>query len=491
MEAQETKTGVTHLATYKPNSTLARFHNDDFNFIRGVMGPIGSGKSLGMCMEIFYRSFKQEPDKNGVRKTRWAVVRQSYPELRSTTLKTWTDWFPDHICHITYTAPITGNLDYRLPDGTQVDCEIYFLALDNPKDAKKVLSLELTGAWINEAREISPTVLDAITGRVGRYPKKADAKITWSGIIMDTNPPDNDHWWYKMAEEVQPKGWKFYRQPPALLKINNQWVDNPRAENIENLDLGYEYYKRLIPGKKDEWIKVYVQGDYGIIMDGKPVYPEFNDIKHVSLDTLKPMRGLSLILGFDFGLTPACAIGQLTPKGKLMILDEKISENMGIRQFGMEVIKPMLANDYTGMNYVAWCDPAGKQRTQTDESTCVQELEKLGITVQPAPTNLFVPRREAVAYYLNRMVDGEPAFIISRKCNHIRKAFQGGYMYERVQVKGDDRFKDAPVKNTYSHISDALQYLCLGVNQTGSYNNGLYGKQPTRQVKVVSSRGWA
>jgi len=37
---------------YKASPTLSKFHNSDA-FFRGVKGPIGSGKSVGMCFELF------------------------------------------------------------------------------------------------------------------------------------------------------------------------------------------------------------------------------------------------------------------------------------------------------------------------------------------------------------------------------------------------------------------------------------------------------
>ena len=40
-----------------------------------------------------------------------------------------------------------------------LDLEVIFLALDRPEDVKKLLSLELTGIWINEAREIPKVLL--------------------------------------------------------------------------------------------------------------------------------------------------------------------------------------------------------------------------------------------------------------------------------------------------------------------------------------------
>ena len=88
--------------------------------------------------------------------------------------------------------------------------------------------------------------------------------------------------------------------------------------------------------------------------------------------------------------------------------------------------------------------------------------EYAGIPCRAAPSNDFTLRREAVASTLNRMVDGEPGFLLSPTCTMLRKGFAGGYAYKRVQVVGDERYRDAPDKNAYSHPHDALQYLLSG-----------------------------
>jgi hypothetical protein len=72
-----------------------------------------------------------------------------------------------------------------------------------------------------------------------------------------------------------------------------------------------------------------------------------------------------------------------------------------------------------------------------------------------------VGRREAVAKYLTRLVDGKPALMLDPRCDIIRRGFNGRYQYRRLQVVGEDRFKDVPDKNDYSHLQDALQYAAL------------------------------
>ena len=70
-----------------------------------------------------------------------------------------------------------------------VELEVIFLALDRPEDVKKLLSLELTGIWINEAREIPKSIIDACTMRVGRYPSMREGGIVGRVLLqIQTHP---------------------------------------------------------------------------------------------------------------------------------------------------------------------------------------------------------------------------------------------------------------------------------------------------------------
>ena len=201
---------------YQAEPTAAKFHACD-EFVRGIMGPIGSGKSVACVMELFRRACEQEPDENGVRWTRGAIVRNSYPELKTTTIKTFQEWLPEEIFKFKWDKPITAVSTVALPDGTRLNCELFFISLDKPQDAKKVLSMELTFAFLNETRELDWNVVQAITSRIGRFPGKRFAKkITWSGVIADTNPPDSDSMWFNTFEVERPKGWLLFKQPAAM-----------------------------------------------------------------------------------------------------------------------------------------------------------------------------------------------------------------------------------------------------------------------------------
>jgi hypothetical protein len=471
---------------YQAEPTPAKFHASEA-FVRGIMGPIGSGKSVACTLEMFSKAVQQEPY-NGIRRSRWAAIRNTYPELKSTTIKTFEDWFPLEICKINWAPPITGMLKMPLPDGTKIEMEIMFLALDQPKDVKKLLSLELTGAWLNEVREIPKQILDGATGRVARYPAKRRGGPTWSGVIMDTNPPDDDHWYYSLAEEKKPEGWDFFQQPPALLEIEHSGVykPNPEAENVINQPVGYQYWMRQTAGKDKDWIEVYIMGRYGSIHDGKPVYSEFNDHIHVADNDLEVYSGIPLYLGWDYGLTPACIAVQLSPHGQLRIIKEWCAEDMAIREFARDIVKPSLANDFPGLKIISVGDPAGKTRSETEQTSCMDILAQEGIPTEEASTNEPIARTDAVRFYLKAMDrEGGPGFIMSPQCKTLRRGFNGGYKYERVQIIGEERYKDQPAKNKFSHPHDGLQYVCVRLRH--GLKIVIHSPRP---VKRPTAAGW-
>jgi hypothetical protein len=472
---------------YNAEPTLKRFHASNA-FVRGVMGPYGSGKSSACVMEVYRRSMAQEPY-HGVRRTRWAVIRNTYPELRDTTVATWKDWISEEICPLNYAPPIHGHMRMPLSDGTIADMEVIFLALDREDDVHKLKSLEVTGAWINEAVEVPKVILDNLRARVGRYPSKRMGGATWSGIIMDTNPPHDEHWYYKLAEEQRPDGYEFFRQPPAILRIAGkkygdppEYVPNmgqgqyPAAENVSNHTEGYDYWMKLVPGSDENWIKVFLMAEYGTVMSGRPVYPEYSDTMNCAAENLGPLKGLPLFLGWDFGGTPAVVFAQLTPAGQLRIVDEICSENVGIRWFVDEVVKPHIMNYYQGMRIVSICDPAGNTRQETSELTCLQILEESGIPTEMARTNEFTARREAVSLFLRRMSrDGQSGLLLSPRCRMLRRGFLGGYRYRLMRVSTGERFSAEAEKNEFSHPQDGLQYIALHVETVNA------STQPTMQ----------
>lgn len=481
---------------YVASPTGRAFHKCDIEN-RGILGPIGSGKSSACVMEIFLRAMKQEADPHGNRRTKWCVLRSTYNELVSTTIPTFREWFYEPICTYRADKPLSARIRMPLPDGTRIDCQIIFLACDRVEDAEKVRGLEITGFWINEASEFKDKkIVDDVSMRAGRFPKKWRDKdgnkvggATWFGGILDTNAPDDEHWWYQTAEVEKPSNWKFFYQPPAVLLAPGStpqkpiYVPNegqnpmiPKAENVENISTGWKYYMSKTEGKSYEHIKVMLMAQYGTVSYGKPVYPEYNDMVYYAPNRTdkngKPMDveiyyGLPLLLGWDFGVqNSACMIAQLSTKGQLRFIQEILGESIGIRQFARDVVTPILRNSYPNMRLISTGDPAGNSRASTDESTCLSILNEEGIPTQACYTNAPVARREAIRFFLNKMNNGEPGLLVGSKCPTLRKGFIGRYCFKRSasSVRGVD-YSGEVLKDIHSHIHDAAQYIAARIMQ--------------------------
>ncbi len=449
---------------YIPTATGLVAHEDD-SFVRVLMGPYGSGKSTWAIEEIVQRACEMPRWYSGRRKSRWGIVRNTSGELSTTTLATWLAWFGE-LGDISKRQKPIMTYEHTFSDGHGlIELELLFIALDRPEDVRKIKSLELTGCYINELSEVPKAALAHMKGRVNRYPSKAFCQEHyWSGIIADTNPPEDDHWIYKDFEEQAFPNHKLFKQPPGLIKNDaKRWVRNPAADNASHLP--DNYYEMLAEGQSQEFIKVFCLGLYGSVGFGKRVFPEFNPDFH-AVDQLDAIQGSPLILGWDFGLTPACVVLQLSARGQVLVLKEYVAEGMGIRTFAESIVIPGLARDFPYCKVgTSVADPAGSHRSEVvEEMSCIGELTSLGIPTSSARTNDLEPRLGSIRFFLNRMIDGKPALLLNRKeCPTLFKGFVKDYVFARVAVAGEERYKDKPMKNMSSHPMDGFGYGCLEI----------------------------
>ena len=503
--------------TYKPDGEVLKAYLKDDSFFRLIRGPVGSGKSVASCVEIFRRALEMPKSGDGKRKSRWAVIRNTNPQLKTTTIKTWLEWFPEDVFgKFTWSVPYTHNISLG-----DVELEVIFLALDRPEDVKKLLSLELTGIFINEAREVPKSIIDACTMRVGRYPRLSDVDggDYWTGCIADTNAPEEDHWWPILAGDVpvpdhipaseaklmvRPPDWRFFNQPPGMIETKDDegtvvgYTPNKLAENAKHMRK--DYYDKLLQGKSKSWIDVYVLNKLGTISDGKPVYPLFAPTVHIAKEGIPVAAGLPVYVGLDFGLTPAATLGQKV-RERWLVQREIVAFDMGITRFA-ELLREVLSTQFAAASEVKiYGDPSGDFRAQTDETTPFQILRGAGLQAYPTHSNDPALRIEAVNSQLSKMVDGHAGFLIDRShCPHLTKGFEGGYHYRRLQVSGE-RYEDKPSKNAYSHVHDALQYMMLGAGAgrallrpqqqlTPSVANSDFDVYTRRAKSGRSGRGW-
>lgn len=423
--------------SYRDAPTIRAFSESDA-FMRGLMGPFGSGKSSGCVVEIITRGLAQKPGRNGIARTRWAVIRNTYGQLKDTTIKTFFEWFdPEQFGEWRAT-----DKDFMITCFPGYEIEVMFRALDRPDHIRNLLSLELTGAWVNEAREIPWSIIDALQGRVGRFPKMADGGPTWFGVFMDTNPPDDLSGWFKYFEESGAQNAEIFKQPSGR---------SEHAENLPNLPPGY--YDNLAAGKDEEFCKIYIDGEYGFVVEGKPVYPEYSDTIHCR--PCSPIKDKPIRRGWDFGLTPACTFSQILPSGQWIVFDEMTGDSIGVERFSNDVLTHC-AEEYPDFEFEDFGDPAGGSRAETDERTCFEIMRGKGIAITPGEQTPTI-RIESVKKPLNTMLGGQPGFLLDPKCKMLRRGFMGGYQYRRLQTS-KEKYVDRPDKNEYSHPHDALQY---------------------------------
>ena len=461
-------------------------------FIELICGPVGSTKTTASLMKIAWHARKMAACRDGIRRSRAVVVRNTREQLRDTTIPDFLKWFPDGI------AGVYTKTEYRfLLRFDDVECEILFRGLDDANDVRRLLSLQASFGVMDEFREINPSIFEALQGRLGRYPDgmMVPHRTKWGldakgnpvqGCVTDegkpnshlwgaTNPPDMDTFWEKFLSDP-PANAGVYIQPSGM---------SPEADWVQYLP--QDYYENLIEGKSDDWVDVYIHAKFGRSLAGKPVFPSFRTDFHVAKEPLRLIRSHEkpLIIGLDFGLSPAATINQIDMHGRLLTFGSLVSSGMGITRFIAEKLKPTLAEKFPGHPVIVVGDPAGTQRAQTDERSCFDILKSEGFRVVAARTNSIQARISAVEKFLSRQVEGGPGHVIDPGARDLINALRGGYRYK---MKKSGEAEDTPEKNQHSHVADAHQYACLHADGGAMFGGGVIAAK--REVKRVAHAGW-
>lgn len=512
--------------TYE-TSPIAWAYKADRAFASFIVGPVGSGKSVPSLQRILDLGGEQEPSPDGVRRSRFAVIRNTMPELRSTTAVTYQQIYPaDAFGDIIWRSPATHII---APRNSGLEIEVNLIALDKPQDVKKLLSLELTGAFVNEVREVPRAVVTRLTERVGRFGVN-ERPTTWSGIWGDTNPPDADHWLYGWHHKDTPHGFRFHQQPPGVLEVrplrggaevidenfpeyqgvkltsaevliwyrgkvrrvdcpceiiqaaDRFWIVNPWMENLvalSRVDAGSNplgvrsYYGRALAGKTLAEIRSYLQGVYTFVTDGRKVVPQYNPTVH-GVDALPVLADEPIYIGADIGggtLQPSALFFQKHPRGPILCHREVVCFDMGIKRFGELVAEAAVKHfpDHVarGLTGTGWGDPAGVKRDEIFERASFDFLRsEFGIRLEPAPSQDPRMRIAAIAGPCERMIDGKPGLLVNKRgCPMLHKGLSGAWHFKRVRASGDERYMDTPSKNDESHICDGAGYGFLGVGE--------------------------
>jgi hypothetical protein len=467
---------------YRPSHTIRAFIKDCRQqglFYTWIVGPVGSAKTTALFFKLIYMAMKQAPSPDGIRRTKAVIVRNTLPMLKDTTLASWEYWFKDGVAGMWSATDKVFTLRYG-----DVECQVLFRPLDTPDDVRRVLSLEINFAIIDEFVEIPKAIVDALSARLGRYRQPDGTPVTIWGMWGSSNPGTEDVWWYDYLHGPAVRRYKrppgtvaptvvpdsagdvaialqastlepiasYYHQPGGL---------SPDAENLENLPGGRQYYLDAVAGKSEVWVRQFVDAEWGFSIAGKAVVPGFRSDLHVALpNTLQPNPYFPLVVGLDPGITgSAMVIGQQDYDGRIKVFAELVQEGMGAERLVQERLQPLLRNKFPQVSHViVAADPAAASRTPTDERTVVK-IFRQHYDVDVESNNRLPLRLDAIDHYISTLVEGRPALQVDPSCQILIRALKGGWRYsadlKRETLRGHD-----PEKNAYSHPGDAFGYLC-------------------------------
>ncbi len=251
------------------------------------------------------------------------------------------------------------------------------------------------------------------------------------------------------------------------------------------------------------------------VTNGKPVFPSYDAGRHGSSEVLKAAPGLTVYVGYDFGLNPAAVFVQPSDTGQVRVLRVINEENKDLSLFAPLVIRQMLALNQEArfpvvtmedlqmrfderwrnqvkaemtlkelesleaqtwrmtysdafdhecgdsLHFIHIGDPAGKSRSANDAKSAYTILaSRYGIKVQGKQKHqVWNTRRNAVTSLLvASMEGGEPKLLVSAhsSCERLRAGFEGSYAYDE---NADSGGKETPLKDRFSHPQDAFQYV--------------------------------
>jgi len=471
---------------FTPPKSLLPFFTSE-KFISLQLGPVGSTKTSAGIMKIAYHAKQMHPSRDGIRRSRAVWVRNTRQMLWDTSIQDFLKWFPDGLAGNLAKTEMKYTLKFD-----DVECEVLFRGLDDSNDVRRLLSLQASFAIFDEFREINPDVFSTMQGRLGRYPDKLMVPPSPGkhngGCVKDdgssnallwgmSNPPDADTFWEQYFTDP-PDNAAVFTQPSGM---------SEDADWLQYLPDGY--YENLAESNDEDWVDVYVHSKFGKSLAGKPVFRSFDSEFHVAKEPIKPLvdENYPLIIGMDFGLTPACTISQQDSRGRFLTLAELTSDGMGILRFCREMLRPLLTNDFPGFPVIVIGDPAGAQRAQTDERSVFDVLKAEGFTAVPAKTNSVTARIAAVENLLGGALDTGPRHLIDPSCKRLITALRSGYRYK---VKQNGEVEPKPEKNSHSHIADAHQYAALHVDQIfgGAYDRLM--RQGQRRIVPANMGAW-
>jgi hypothetical protein len=443
-----------------------------------VIGPTGAGKTIASARKILRVALNQHPSpRDGIRKARIAVLAPSYRVLWDTAIASYQKVYPTHGAGKwgewkgSRGDPADHIMEIDHPSG-QLYIEVQFRAFSDQSAEEFMRGREVTAWWFPEMDTMpSEDVLSLAFNRRGRYPEPQDRPenppfAAYAGIFGDANAPVIGGWFHRRFYVERKASDRLYLQPS---------YDQPGAENLHNLRrINPNYYQDLANGMADYDIERLLRCKPGWSRFGKPVHEAFDVRDHVARGPVEPVSGVVLEIGCDAGgtLKPAAVFAQRV-MGQRRILDEisPAGRQIDLVEFAQEVrrLKDTRFSHIREARIVV--DPSARAGSVTNRQLTFAQIlqQQSGIRVDLAPTNNPATRRTA----LDRKLKMRGGWIVDPRCVGLIEALAGGYCFGQVRRQTGNSWGEAPVKNDHSHIAEAEQYGCLGMEGESVGDGGL------------------
>ena len=398
-------------------------------------GARGDGKTIGALSSMLMHAVEHKKAGYPL-PVRWLGVTDTFESHKNKT-------------HGSLTAPLWAGA-WKLTEGGHIARagNLVELRLFGIKDQSEIdrVRTECVGVWFEEPAPAAVLIQSTGVNDIAWTTALTSQRIPSHAhpAIMTLNYPDENHWTWKRFVVEQQQGTTYFRVPPGELAS-----PAARAE-----------WRRALAGRPDLERRL-LDGEPGVVMMGKPVAHGFSLDEHVSRETLKPVRGIPLAIGIDFGLTPTAVIGQ-DVRGTVRIYHSVGIERGGIRQLIEGWLRPWLGMHAPGFELMVGYDPAGDVPVQTDidqvPARLLQELLGGYCVAMPAK---WEPRKQALLTALNR----RHGLLIDPSNKELISALSTRWYYKENRIGGitaEQPSKDHP----WSDYGDATCYLLCRLGQT-------------------------
>ena len=432
--------------------------------VKAVYGPWRSSKSTFACFAIVRKAAELAKINIGLKAL---MVRDTFSNLKDSTLKTWLEWFPHP--YFSNLHMEQGRADLTFNYGGQKH-SVLFRHGQTAQAASDFLSTDYGVIVLEEVvpvynltgnQQVSPGISEEVfkmcSGRLAQW------GVDEPELILTFNPPMSTHWTNTRFIALT----KTSRGRAELDRLNCGVYFFSRQENEKNLRKGY-YDETAATLGDDTMIRRFINGEVISVYPGLPIFQkDFRYERHVR-DQISPIQSRGFILGFDNPPHPACLFTQVDAKGRWLwikellggYVHERLVEDIGMVRFS-DMVKAALGAQFPTLGVDSYYyDPSCDSPGVTDESSVGDILRQKFAPVPGMPgLSPIPPRIESIRNRLNHSIDGDPALLVSAEgCPMAVEALAGGYRYG-LKPSGTALMGYDPVKDVFSDIIDAAGYI--------------------------------